>query len=296
MHIDPKGLAAFSAILRCASFDKAAQHLCITPSAISQRLKLLEEKIGQTLIIRTPPLRPTPAGAALLKYAQQLEQLNHTLAQTLEPTLQHEWLAMVIAVNADTLATWLLDCLAPWCVEHKVLLQLRVDDQDQTHHLLQQGEVTACISSLDKVSQGCRCVSLGCVRYHCVVSPTLYQQHFSQGVTAERLSQVPMVRFNHKDDLQHAYLRRYFELDGDQFPQHILPAADSYLHWIRLGMGFGLTPEPQVRPLLNRGELIELTPHWPFDVPLYWHQWGLETPLSKSLTHAIQRGAQAAHV
>lgn len=293
--LDPKGLVAFLAILQQGSFDKAASQLCITPSAISQRLKLLEENLGQNLIIRTPPLRPTQAGTALLKYGQQLKQLNYLLQQELAPKQTQAWFPLAIAVNADTLATWLLDCLAPWCLQHQVLLQVRVDDQEQTHYLLQQGEVLACISALAKVNHGCRCLPLGKVRYHCVASPAFQACYFANGVRPESFSTAPMVRFNDKDDLQHTYLRTYFDLDGDALAQHIMPSSESFVRWIELGIGFGLAPEAQIMQSLATGKLVKLTPDCPLDIPLYWHQWGLETELTRSLTQAIQAGALAAH-
>jgi LysR family transcriptional regulator (chromosome initiation inhibitor) len=296
MTLDPRGLAAFLSILQLGSFEKAASQLCITTSAISQRLKLLEEKLGQTLIIRTPPLRPTQAGMALLKYGQQLKQLEHLLQQELAPQPTQAWFPLAIAVNADTLATWLLDCLAPWCLQQQVILQVRVDDQEQTHHLLQQGEVIACISARATVAQGCRCLPLGKVRYHCVVSPAFQARYFALGITAEHFKAAPMVRFSDKDDLQHTYLRDYFDLDGDSLVQQLMPSAESFVRWIELGMGFGLAPETQITQSLATGKLIKLTPDYPLDIPLYWHQWGLETELTRSLTQTIQAGALTAHL
>ncbi|MBK8455429.1 MAG: LysR family transcriptional regulator ArgP [Thiofilum sp.] len=295
MDIDLKGLSAFMAIMRQGNFDRAAQSLFITPSAISQRLKLLEEKLGQTLVVRSLPVRPTPAGAALLKYGQQLEQLGHILEHDLQPTNQQGWLKMAIAVNADTLATWLLECLAPWCKAQRVVLDIRVDDQDQTHHLLQQGEVVACMSAREKVSQGCRCIPLGKVRYQCMVSPDFYSEYFPTGVTRETLLKAPMVRFNLKDDLQHAYLRQHFELDGENLVQHTLPSAESFVQGLILGMGFGMAPEIQVQKQLEKGQLIYLTPELPLDIPLFWHQWGIETELMRSLNSVILAGAKQVH-
>ncbi|MCY1302512.1 HTH-type transcriptional regulator ArgP [compost metagenome] len=39
------------------------------------------------------------------------------------------------------------------------------------------------------------------------------------------------------------------------------------------GLGWGLVPEQQVSAQLARGELRELIPDRPIDVPLYWHHW-----------------------
>ena len=60
--LDAKPLDALEAIVRAGSFELAAQWLCITPSAVSQRIRQLEEQLGQTVLVRSQPVRPTPAG------------------------------------------------------------------------------------------------------------------------------------------------------------------------------------------------------------------------------------------
>ena len=60
-------LVAFEAIARLASFTRAAEELCVTRSAVSHRLKELEDELGVTLIDRgARPPAPTPAGRAYL--------------------------------------------------------------------------------------------------------------------------------------------------------------------------------------------------------------------------------------
>ena len=49
MPFDPNQLAALTAILRTGSFDHAASELGVTSSAISQRLKMLEDQVGAAL-------------------------------------------------------------------------------------------------------------------------------------------------------------------------------------------------------------------------------------------------------
>ncbi|WP_261843603.1 LysR family transcriptional regulator ArgP [Aliamphritea ceti] len=285
--IDNKGLAAFTAVIQQRNFEKAANQLCITQSAVSQRLKLLEELLGQTLLMRTPEICPTRAGQALLKYAQNLQQLEHALQHELEPQQQQSWVQLSIGTNADTLATWLPQALAPWCLQNKVLLQLHVDDQDQTHHLLHSGEVMGCISSLAKPAHGCVSTPMGSIEYFCIASPAFRQTYFSTGVTADNFQQAPLVRFNKKDLLQHQYLNDYFQLDADQLPQHQLPSSEGFLDWIRLGMGWGLAPKEQLLDLLDKGEIVELTPQQTVTVPLYWHQWRVSSGLTDSLKQHV---------
>jgi DNA-binding transcriptional LysR family regulator len=45
-------LSAFEAAARHGSFALAAEELCITPSALSHRIRLLEEFVGERLFVR----------------------------------------------------------------------------------------------------------------------------------------------------------------------------------------------------------------------------------------------------
>ena len=60
-------LQAFEAAARTMSFTAAGQELNVTQAAISQRIRLLEDRLGQKLFVRHPrSLSLTPAGKAWL--------------------------------------------------------------------------------------------------------------------------------------------------------------------------------------------------------------------------------------
>ena len=60
--MDYKLLKALAAVLDAGGFEKAAQHLNLTQSAVSQRIRLLEDQIGAILLTRTSPPVATEAG------------------------------------------------------------------------------------------------------------------------------------------------------------------------------------------------------------------------------------------
>ncbi len=293
--IDPKGLAAFMAVVSQHSFERAADQLFITQSAVSQRLKSLEEQLGESLLIRSPQIKATRAGQALLKYANALSLIERSLMTDLAPRKQSQWMKIAIATNADTLATWLLSALAPWCEQHKVLLDLKIDDQDQTHQLLQSGDVIGCISSIKQVFHGCTTTPLGTVKYDCIASPAFVKQYFKRGVTSSAFKKAPTVIFNHKDQLQHEYLKRFFDIEADQQYQHFIPSSEGYIEWIVRGMGFGMAPKEQIARHLNSGELVLVTPHQSIEIPLYWQHWGINSDISRSLAQQLERYALSVH-
>jgi DNA-binding transcriptional LysR family regulator len=79
-----ESLNAFSTIVERGSFVRAAAHLGITPSALSQTIRSLEEELGVTLLHRTTrSLAPTTAGEKLLgRLVPMLRELDVAVAET----------------------------------------------------------------------------------------------------------------------------------------------------------------------------------------------------------------------
>jgi DNA-binding transcriptional LysR family regulator len=81
MRIDFLGIEAFLSIANCGSFHGAAGHLNLSQTALSHRLKKLEDDLGVKLLSRsTRQVSLTPAGLELLPTAQKiLDEISHTL-------------------------------------------------------------------------------------------------------------------------------------------------------------------------------------------------------------------------
>ncbi len=79
----PELLECLAAIIEEGGFEKAADRLSITQSAVSQRLRVLETQVGAVLIVRGRPLKPTVAGRLLIKHAQQTRLLRADLERDL---------------------------------------------------------------------------------------------------------------------------------------------------------------------------------------------------------------------
>ncbi|WP_298834716.1 LysR family transcriptional regulator ArgP [uncultured Piscinibacter sp.] len=302
MQLDSRQLAAFAAVLRAGSFDAAARALHVTPSAVSQRIKALEERLGRVLIRRGSPCVATEAGESLQRHAQQLQLLE---AQALAPFGLAEALPaakrgpaatplpLAIAVNADSLATWFVPALAALRQRHNVCLDLHVEDQDHSSELLRQGRVLAAVSAEPAPVQGCRVRPLGRMRYLAVASPAFMQRHFPDGLTDAALAQAPCNVFNQKDQLQSRFLRQLSTRRLSP-PQHRVPSTHGFVHAALHGLGWGMNPDVLVAPLLARGDLVELAPGQALDVPLYWQHWSLEAEVLRTLTEAVTSAAKAA--
>ena len=287
---DYKLLSALAAVVEQAGFERAAQVLGLSQSAISQRIKLLEARIGQPVLIRATPPSPTEIGRRLLNHVQQVRLLERDL-QSAVPALDDEGLPerLRIALNADSLATWWAVAVGDFCADQHLLLDLVVEDQTVGLKRMRAGEVAACLCASERPVAGARSVLLGAMRYRALASPAFIARHFPEGVSAGLLPKTPALVFGPDDFLQHRYLAM-LGVDGG-FEHHLCPSSEGFIRLTEAGLGWGLVPELQVREQLASGALVELLADKPIDVPLYWHHWRNGGQLLGQLTEHLTRSA-----
>jgi len=287
MH-DYSQLEALSAVIRTGSFDAAAAQLGVTQSAVSQRIKLLEERVGAVLVKRGQPCTGTNAGLQLATHTDQVRLMEKALEFGL-PSSDGQT-PVRIAVNADSLATWLLPALA----EHdSFLYDLIIDDQDHSADWLRAGEVAAAVTGHPGPVQGCDSHPLGAMRYFATASPEYMARHMPDGPTADAFEQAPAMTFNDKDRLQTDWAKgiagRVVNL-----PKHRLASSQGFVEAARLSIGWGMNPESLSRTELAKGTLVEVAPNAPMDVPLYWQVSRLTAEPLRALTRSVMRRARAA--
>src|SRR3954465_5521664 len=209
--LDYASLSAVAVVVREGSFEGAARALNVTPSAISQRVKQLEERVGGVLIVRGQPCTATEMGRLICRHVEQVGMLEHELHGAL-PRLaplesQDERVTIRVAVNADSLGTWFIQAMSRFSETDRALLDVAIDDQEHTQEWLRTGDVLAAVTADPQPVQGCESIPIGKLKYCAVASPTFVQKHFADGVTAAALAAAPSLRFNRKDQLQTRWVR-----------------------------------------------------------------------------------------
>lgn len=291
MTLDPVQLATFQAVVEHGSFDAAARVLHVTPSAVSQRIKALEQVVGQVLVRRARPCVPTAAGRPLVRLGGQLALLEHEALDAARGALTGRARGrLAVVVNADSLAGWFLPALT---AVPDVDFDLRTDDEGHTAELLRDGTVMAAVTTERVAVQGCRVQRLGAMRYLAVAAPAVHTAWFTGRDTATAFATAPMIRFNRKDTLQHRFARSVTRRDVDP-PTHFVPASASFTEAIRLGLGWGLVPEQVARTDIAAGHLVQLSDEEHLDVPLYWQCWRLDSTALTALTAAVRAAAATA--
>ncbi|MBP9785423.1 MAG: LysR family transcriptional regulator ArgP [Giesbergeria sp.] len=296
---DPIALECLAAIVEEGGFERAAQRLNVTQSAVSQRLRALEAQVGSVLIVRSRPLRPTSSGQLLLKHTKQMRLLRADLErdlQELAPSAQgggREEERIAIAVNADSIATWALEALGP-LARQRLPLEIIADDQDFTQEWLRSGQVLGCVTTLKQALRGCRMVPLGSMRYVAVAEAEFAARCLPRGLTQHSFREVSFVSFNRKDDMAVEFVARAFGLKRVSLHQLFVPSTEGQLRAVEAGWAVAILPEILVRDALAEGRLVDLAPGQTLSIALYWHCWNLESAVLETLTQALINGAAAA--
>ena len=298
---DPAALECLAAIVEEGGFERAAQRLNVTQSAVSQRLRALEAQVGSVLIVRSRPLRPTSAGQLLLKHTKQMRLLRADLERDLQelapsaPGGTREDERISIAINADSIATWAMGALHD-LVRQRLPLEIIVDDQDFTQEWLRSGQVLGCVTTLKQALRGCKMVPLGAMPYVAVASAAFAQQYLPQGLTPHNFREVSFLSFNRKDDMASEFVARAFGLKRVALNHLFVPSAEGQMRAVAAGWAVGVVPELLVRGALADGSMVDLAPGRALSIELYWHCWNLESELLDALTAALTGAAAQALV
>lgn len=291
--LDYKWIEALDVIVQFGSFERAAEQLCISQSAVSQRIKQLEKFLAQPALVREQPPKPTPVGKQLLGLYRRVRLLESELVPELMNDASFKPLQLSLATNADSLATWLLPALTQLLKRERVALNLVVDDEGRTLEKLRSGEVAGAICLDSQSIPGCDADYLGRVDYLCVASPEFFQHYFPNGVNRESLLRAPTVAFDYHDDMNDRFIHQHFNLPKGSVLKHTVRSSEAFVKLALTGVAYCLIPKLQIEEELAAGLLVDITPGFFLSHRIYWHHWQLETGILKSISDAIINHSRA---
>jgi len=291
MIFDRQQLEAFAAVVEMRHFGEAAAALNITRGAVSLRIKALEATVGSPLVVRDGNT-PTPAGEVLLRHIRVLKILESDTQRQIKP-MDGMRPRVAIAVNADSLATW-FEAAAWEIAERNVALELIVDDQDHTLPLLAKGEAIGCVSTSNDPPTGFLAEPVGMMEYECVANLAFAAQFFPQGLGLRGVLAAPAVLYNRKDRLHAQFLEQFLDFEVRSYATHYFPSPSALLAAIVKGIGYGLVPSLQAKPLIDAGKLIRLAPDHKVEVNLYWHHWETAPSSAQAVSELVVRHARRA--
>lgn len=272
MNFDYDSLVVLAAVIRTGSFEAAANSLNVTQSAVSQRIKQLEERVGSILVQRGRPCVATDDGLLLCQHVEQVTLLQHELSAQLAARgkgTETNAASIRIAVNSDSLATWFPEVCERTLSELNLLLEIVHDNQDFTEERLRSGDALAIVTSQNKPIPGCVTVPLGAMEYMAVATKDFANTHLPKGSSQSAVTAAPSIQFDRKDTLPQQWLMLAFGGTG-KMTSHYIPSYEGHLAACQRGIGWAMMPSVTVDPLIKAGELVELVSNVRVRIPLHW--------------------------
>lgn len=297
-RIDPVLAQTLAAVVDEGSLEAASRRLHLTPSAVSQRVRQLEQQLGRRMLVRSRPVSATGAGQAVIRFARRHALIEHEAHEALGLEGEAQAPRISVAVNSDSSATWFIEPLAAFVAAHDVQVEVLREDQDATARLLESGAAMAAVTSSAQASPGCSVTPLGSLVYEAVASPE-WCERWGEGSgtgrgaeppSADVLSRAPRIDFDRTDQLQAQWLRAH-AVDPAEAPRHLVPSTHDLASAVVEGLGWAMMPLQQSVPLREEGRLIPLGgPE--VATPLYWQAWRTPPALLRDLGEHVEAAAR----
>ena len=292
--LDYYALEALAVVVREKNFTKAAKALFLTQSAVSQRIRSLENIIGRPLMVRSPSIKATQTGEQLISHFHNITILEHSLKK--KCLFKHDRgknLTLAVAVNTESLSTWFISAIGKKLKDSEIILEILIEDQERTIDFLRAGKVWGCVTSISKAPYGCVSRPLGKMTYRLVSTPEFFKKYFSRGVNGASLLEAPAAIYGENDYMHRNFLSSNFPVYKQGKPTvHLVPSPQALVDFALNGLAFVLLPEMSVEKKLNRGDLVDLLPTEPFLLPLYFQTQELQTDVTSEFAEGIVNSAQ----
>jgi len=250
-------IATFEVAARYQSFVRAAEELSVTPSAVSQQVRLLEQRLGVTLFVRKPrSLMLTPEGR---EYALEVRQALKALQSATRTFSAPRASGIVRVATFHSFGLfWLLPRLPTFRELYPEIEVRLVLGNPQV--ALGSGEADAAIRFGNRVDHDCISQDLIRDRAIAVASPSLLAGQLPFGSIAT-LKEFPLL---HDDATAEGELHLRWSTwvgssAGSKQNLH-LPDGLSVLHACLLGQGIALGRASLVSALLQSGQLVRVLP------------------------------------
>lgn len=299
--IDYTQLNALLAVERAGSFEGAGRLIGISAIGVSRRIAKLETRMGTRLLDRKPT-RPTAAGEALCRYAENIEALEHqVLSEAVEQGLQDtkSFGRLKIAVGETIVSDSfgkVLDKYAARSPDGRLVRQIdiAVVNPEDAQEAMRTGGVVAAISSIRTPIHGFKSYRLGTLQYLAVASPYFAKHHFADGVTAAALNTASLLRLNNRDRHALDWIEKVTGQPATISPRCI-PCPHSILNICMSGTAWAFIPKQQAQSHINTGDLIEIAPDRPLETVLFWHVANALDQDLFELTSAVRKAARSAY-
>jgi DNA-binding transcriptional LysR family regulator len=286
-------LGAFIAVARERSFTRAAARLGVSPSALSQTMRALEEKLGVRLLTRTTrSVAPTDAGERLIAtVGPHLEEIETGLAALSELRDKPAGIIRITAVD-HAAETILWPSLANFLAEYPdVQVDLIVDN---TLRDIVAERFDAGIRMGERVARDMIAVRIGPeIRMAAVATPAYFRKHGKPKVPQDLAThgcinlRMPTLGGVYVWEFEKGTREINVRVEGQLTANDIAVIRNAALH----GLGIAFMPEDVAQPHLGAGDLVRVLADWTPPFPgyhLYYPSRRQQSPAFALLVEALR--------
>ena len=248
-------LQAFLGVATQGTVHGAAKGLYLTQTAVTQRLRGLEQSLGATLFTRTRRgMKLTPEGEALLRYCHAAKDLEgEAMAQIKgggKTTFAH------VCLMGPT--SMMHARVVPHCVEAakrfpRLLLQFHISDTEDGIQALQTGVSQLSIVQQEQVTKEMASKSLQPEQYVLVCTAAWHSRSLKDIIKNERI-----IDFDPTDPVTFNYLKEYKLFESVNHERHFANRTDTLAMMLSKGYGYGLLTMEFCQPYVEQHQLIIL--------------------------------------
>ncbi|MFN9587787.1 MAG: LysR family transcriptional regulator [Pseudomonadaceae bacterium] len=256
-----KRMALFATVVQKGSMVAAAEAMGMTASAVRQQIRRLEEATGVTLLHRTTrKLTLSEAGAQFYESCRQIVELAEQAEQRLAEQRDAPVGELRVAAPVGFSGPLLSEALAPLLSAHPGLSLSLFFHDEQIDLIESRIDLAIRVGRQEDSSLVARYVTDW--RMILCAAPA-YLARVGLPIEPSQLLKLDWIGL-HLERSQHLTLlgpggvQQRLRLETRISCNNILAARQFTL----AGMGVSLQPEPEVRELLARGELLPLLPDW----------------------------------
>lgn len=260
MYVDWEYYKIFYYVAKYQNFTRAARVLGNNQPNITHAMNRLESQLNCVLFIRSNRgVTLTPEGEMLYSRIAsatvQIQDAEEELSAS--ATLEHG--AISISATETALNIYLAEKLRSFHTEYPgIRLRISNHSTPQAVQAVKNGEVDfAVVTTPAEVAQGLKMVELNA--YHEVlVGGKTFTALASQSLTLKELSNYPIISLSDESMTRSFYRQFFLEHDAVLRPDTEAATTDQMLTLVKSELGLAFLPEPMVRGLLERNEIVQL--------------------------------------
>jgi DNA-binding transcriptional LysR family regulator len=266
--LDPQ-LEAFIAVVKNKTVHGAADDLHLTQTGITQRIRTLEKRLSTSLFVRSRRgMILTKEGEALLRYCQQVEQLEGEALSSIAGAGTEK----IVSISITGPTTIMHSRITPPCTQvakkfPRLLLKFDINDNDNCVKSLRRGDNQLAIIEPGHLSDEMEHKILKPELYVLVASPKWKKRSLQDIVKNERI-----IDFDERDQMTFSYLKQYDLFASANKDRHFANRTSTLSIMIADELGYGVLPLEFAKPYINSRQLIVLNAGktYPHALALAW--------------------------